>query len=522
MILNFFNSKFILVFFLPFILGTLTVFSFQPFNLNYINFAIIPILFLLTTYVQKKSKNTYRKKPYLLNLFFIGYLFGIGFFFTGTYWISESLTFDENFKFLIPISIIGLPVFLGIFFGIGNLIVGPFLLNIFTSILLFSSSLAFMDYLRAKILSGFPWNIWAYTWSWKPEILQSLSYLGFFSFNLFCIIIYCAPLLLLFKKKKNFILLTLIGLIFFGNYIYGSSIIKKNDENINKLKLDSDNSIYTKIVSPNFDLQYNLSEAALDKNISVLIKYSEPEKSKKTLFVWPEGVFTGFNLEEIKEYRVLFEEAFSENHLILFGSNTALVRDNNNEMFNSLIIVNNKLDTIFQYNKTKLVPFGEFLPFESFFSKLGLKKITEGFGSFTRGSNNDTFTLGNFKILPLICYEIIFPELGQTRKNFIINISEDAWFGDTIGPNQHFAKAIFRAIESNVYLARSANKGFSAFIDNKGIVKKILKPNETGVIEFNVPIINNSQKKHKIDLIFFVLLFTCVFTFIALKKNEKK
>jgi apolipoprotein N-acyltransferase len=103
----------------------------------------------------------------------------------------------------------------------------------------------------------------------------------------------------------------------------------------------------------------------------------------------------------------------------------------------------------------------------------------------------------------------------------IVNITEDAWFGDTIGPSQHFAKAIFRAIENNVYLIRSANKGFSAFIDNKGITKKVLKPNEAGVIEFNVPIINNAQKKYKIDLIFFVLLITCVFIFSILYKNEK-
>ena len=117
MILSFFNSRFFLIFLFPFTLGTLTVFSFQPFNLNYINFAIIPILFLLTTYVRKKSRNTYRKKPYLLNLFFIGYLFGVGFFLTGTYWISNALTFDENFKFLIPVSVLGLPLFLGLFFG---------------------------------------------------------------------------------------------------------------------------------------------------------------------------------------------------------------------------------------------------------------------------------------------------------------------------------------------------------------------------------------------------------------------
>jgi len=379
-----------------------------------------------------------------------------------------------------------------------------------------------MDYVRTKILTGFPWNIWAYSWSWLPETLQSLFYLGFFSFNLFCIIIYCTPLLLIFKKKINFIFFFLLGFIFFGNYIYGSSIINKDDENRAKLKLNSDNSIYTKIISPNFDLKYNLSNTNLGENISNLIRYSEPEKNKKTLFVWPEGVFTGFDFDQIKKYRTLFEEAFSENHLILFGSNTTYEVANNNKIFNSLIIINNKFDIIFQYNKNKLVPFGEFLPFEIFLSKFGLKKITEGYGSFSRGVTNDVFTLGNSKILPLICYEIIFPELSQTPANLIINISEDAWFGDTIGPDQHFAKAIFRAIENNVYLARSANKGFSAFIDNKGIVKKILKPNEVGVIEFNVPIINNPSKKYKIDLIFFVLLFTCVFTFTIFKKNEKK
>ena len=522
MILNFLTSRFVLIFLFPFVLGVLTVFSFQPFNFSYINFLILPSLFLLTTYAQKKSKNTFRNKPYLLNLFFIGYLFGVGFFLSGINWISHSLTFDENFKFLIPLAIIGLPMFLGLFFGIANLAVGPFLKNNFTSILLFSISFAFMDYLRAKILSGFPWNLWAYTWSWKPEILQSLFYFGFFSFNLLCIIIYCSPLLLLFKKKLNLILFFLISLVFFGNYIYGSSIIKKNSENLTNLKLDSKNSIYIKIVSPSFDLKYNLSNTDLSENISRLIKYSDPDKNKKTLFIWPEGVFTGFNFEQIKQYKLLFKKAFSEKHLILFGANTTQENSKKLEIFNSLIITNNKLDINFQYNKIKLVPFGEFLPYENILSKLGMKKITEGYGSFSRGFNSDIFKLGNLKLLPLICYEIIFPELNKNQKNMIVNISEDAWFGSTIGPHQHFSKAIFRAIESNVYLVRSANKGFSAFIDNKGIVKKLLKPNEKGVIELNVPIINNNQKKYKFDLIFFILLFTGVTSFIILKKNEKK
>ena len=206
MILSFFNSRFFLVLLFPFILGAITIFSFQPFNYNYINFFIIPSLFLVTIYVQKRSKNTYRRKPYLLNLFLIGYLFGIGFFLTGTSWISNSLTFDESFKFLVPVSLIGLPLFLGIFFGVGNLIVGPFLKYNFQSILLFSSSFALMDYLRANIFTGFPWNLWAYTWSWIPDTLQFLPVVGFFAFNFFCIVIYCSPLLLIFGKKFNYII----------------------------------------------------------------------------------------------------------------------------------------------------------------------------------------------------------------------------------------------------------------------------------------------------------------------------
>ena len=524
MIFAFLNSRFFLVFLAPLILGALTVFSFEPFNYNFINFLIIPILFLVTIHVQKKSRNTYRNKPYLLNLFLIGYLFGIGFFSAGTNLISNSLTFDENFKFLIPIALIFIPLFLGIFFGFGNLIVGPFLKNNFGSILLFSASFAAMDFLRAKIFTGFPWNLWAYTWSHTPEVLQLLPILGFFSFNLICIIIYCSFLLLIFKKKINKIIFILIALISFSNYIYGSSIIKNNDKYLEKIELNSENSIFTKIISPGFELKYNLSNEELSTNISKLIKYSAPDKNKKTLFVWPEGIFTGFNFEQIKQYQFTFEEAFSDNQLILFGVNTVDEQKNDNTIFNSLVIVNKHLDIVFKYDKIKLVPFGEFLPFENFLTTLGLKKITEGYGSFTRGEKNNIFLSDNLKLLPLICYEIIFPGLSQNQKhkNLIVNISEDAWFGDTLGPKQHFAKAIFRSIENNVFLLRSANKGFSAFLDNKGVVKKILKPNEIGVIELNVPFINNPQKKYKIDLIFFVLLFTCVFIFLIFNKNENK
>ena len=111
----------------------------------------------------------------------------------------------------------------------------------------------------------------------------------------------------------------------------------------------------------------------------------------------------------------------------------------------------------------------------------------------------------------------------MTQTNMIVNISEDAWFGNSIGPHQHFTKApIYGSIENNTYLIRSANKGISAFINNNGKTIKRLEPNETGNIELDVPLINNSVK-NKNDLIFFILLFTYLSIFLIFKnKNQYK
>ena len=125
----------------------------------------------------------------------------------------------------------------------------------------------------------------------------------------------------------------------------------------------------------------------------------------------------------------------------------------------------------------------------------------------------------------MICYEIIFPEITQKSNkntNLIVNISEDGWFGNSIGPHQHFVKAKFRAIENNSFLVRSANKGISAIINNKGEVEKKLDSSETGSIEMDIPIFK-SEYKNKNDLIFFILLFTYLITFLIFKNrnNEK-
>ena len=251
-----------------------------------------------------------------------------------------------------------------------------------------------------------------------------------------------------------------------------------------------------------------------------MIRYSEPNNEENTLFIWPEGVFSGLNYDQMKKFEKEFSINFKKNHYILFGINR--FNKDKTRYYNSLIIVNNRLKVIQEYNKQKLVPFGEFLPLENILNKFGLKKITEGHVSFLSGKDNKSLNILNANILPLICYEIIFPELIQSSgqdTNLIVNISEDGWFGNSIGPYQHFAKGIFRAIEQNAFFIRSANKGVSAIINNKGLVLKKLNPNEAGNIELVVPLILN-KNKNKNDLIFFVLLITYIFIFNFLQKKE--
>ncbi len=515
---SFLNNRFYTLYLLPFTLGSLTVFSFQPFNLSLINFIVLPIFFYLVVYIKKKSKGTYRKKPFRKNLFIYGTAFGFGYFLSGIHWITHSLTFDESFKILIPFGLILIPLFLSLFFSLVTLIIGPFLKLNFLSIIIFSGSLAFSDYLRANILTGFPWNLWIYSFSWSTEIIQILDRLGLFSLNLIFLTIFLLPSILFFKinLKKKFLTLSTVPLIIFALFIYGNHSINKNKSNLKTV----DEKFNIKVISPNFKLEYGLNDKDIEKRLNKLIKISEVSNDTKTLYIWPEGVFSGYSFDELRPFKNIFLKNFRKNHLILFGVNR--FDSQKNGYFNSLIIINNKMEIIQEYKKQKLVPFGEFLPFQKIMNKFGFKKITEGHGSFLRGNNQNNLIYENLNILPLICYEIIFTKFIQKsdiNTNLIVNISEDGWFGDSIGPYQHFSKTIFRAIEQNSFLIRSANKGISAIIDNKGNIIKKLGPNEAGNIELEIPLLKN-KNKNKNDLIFFVLLITYILTFLILKKND--
>jgi len=519
MIEKYLNNRFLILYCFPFILGSLTILTFEPFNFTLINLIIFPAFFYLLVYINKKSRAIYRKKTYKKNFFICGLTFGFGFYLCGISWIANSLTFDENFKVLIPFALILIPLFLSLFLGFATLLVGSYLKLDFPSILILSSSLAFSDYLRGNVLTGFPWNLWSYSTVSMNEIIQIVNLVGLYSYNLLVITIFFSPIIFFFKisTTNKMISLMFTFFIILSLYIFGNYEINKNK----KFLKDIGDSIHVKIISPNFDLKYGLSVKDVEMRFKKLIRYSDPDKNKNTLFIWPEGVFSGYNYDEISSFKKLISNNFSNKHYILFGVNTS--DPDTKSFYNSMLIINNKFEIIQNYNKRKLVPFGEFLPFEKLLNSFGLKKITEGHGSFLKGQKDNNLIIEKLNILPLICYEIIFPNLIQKSNintNLIINISEDGWFGKTIGPDQHFAKAIFRAIENNTFLLRSTNRGVSAIINNKGNLVKRINRNEAGNIEFDVPLIKSNKIKN--DLIFFILLITYLLIFLIYKKQNAK
>ena len=196
------NNKFFVIFFAPFLLGAVTVLGFAPYNLTIINFFTFSILLFLILEVKKRTQSKYRKKKSNRYFFYLGCAFGFGFFLLGNYWISISLTHDEMFKGLIPFALVLIPLFLSLFFGLAILLVGAFADKNIYFILLFSLVFSIFEFLRGNLLTGFPWNLISYTWSWSAEVIQILSLIGTYSLSLISITFFCIPFL--FFSKKNY------------------------------------------------------------------------------------------------------------------------------------------------------------------------------------------------------------------------------------------------------------------------------------------------------------------------------
>ena len=197
------------------LLGLISSFSLPPYNFFYLNFLSYPaLLWILLIYTKNKLKS-----------FYIGWVFGFSYFISNLYWITNSLTFDDIFKPLIPFALVLIPLFLGLFYGLSTLIFS--LLNPkknFLAILILTTSLSIFEYIRSFILGGFPWNLISFSLVNYLELIQLLSITGTYAFNSLIILLFLLPSILFLKYKKNFkLVVSIISiLVFLSNFFWGN------------------------------------------------------------------------------------------------------------------------------------------------------------------------------------------------------------------------------------------------------------------------------------------------------------
>ena len=503
------NNKFSIIITL-FILGTLSSFSLPPYNFFFLNFFIFPILFYI--FVKTLNRN-------ILSNFLIGWLYGFGYFLSNLYWISNSLKFDENFENLIIVSILVIPILLSLFYGLFSYSLKFFNFNMnFSSILIFSLSLSIVEYLRGTIFGGFPWNLISFSIIDLTSSLQILSLIGTYSLNLLVITFYCLPIVIFFNTRKIIKFTTLLSvlLIFLINFYYGHNRIEQIERTEKKVM-----SPPIKLISPKFNIERFFVEEAIDYKINELLKIGHP-LNKDFLLIYPEGITNTDELNKLKSNINKISHQLTDDSKIILG----ITSYDDDKILNSLILYNKEFVIKDKYDKNKLVPFGEFLPFEKFLSKFGLKKITYGYKSFSSSKERNIINVNSISILPLICYEIIFSgqlNIDKSDYDFILNISEDGWFGDSIGPIQHFSHSVFRSIEEGKDVLRVANNGITAHVSSNGKIIKKLNTTEKGSIEINsVSKVFPTFFSIYGNKIFFCLVFFYISLIFFLKKFYEK
>ena len=461
-------------------LGSLTSLSLPPYNFFFLNFFTFSIFF---TFLFKSFKHGIKK------FFYYGWLFGFSYFLASLYWLTISLSFDQSFNFLIPISLIVIPAFLGLFYA---LCVAIFYLykpkNILSAFFLYSLLFGLIEFIRGTILTGFPWNLVIYSFSEINSFLSILSIIGTYSLNLIVVSFFTAPALFIFRKSKKEVVVCIFLLLLPITFFTYGEFLKKNFYNSKEKELP----FAVRAIGANISLDRYYKNINAETVINELISISSPIKEKKIFFVWPEGIIPNTYEDQLDLYKDIFVKHFNDNHLIGLGITGRKNINNDYSYYNSFSIFDSQLDLIDNYNKINLVPFGEFVPVENVLNKYGLKTITNKIGSFNKGDKREIIQLKNdnkkLNFLPLICYEIIYS--GNLTKNFdfdfILNISEDGWFGKSIGPKQHFIHSKFRAIENGKYVIRSSNNGMAAIINPLGFIENKIDYGVSGYIDLEI------------------------------------
>jgi apolipoprotein N-acyltransferase len=492
--------------------GVASALAFAPFN-------IFPALLLACAVLVLLIDGAWRDARRVRACALVGWSFGFGQFLAGLYWVGYAFTVDAAaHAWQIPFVAVLLPGGLALFTACACAISGAVWPRGAARIFFFVGVYAIFEWLRGHVLTGFPWNLAAYGWGAVPAVMQGASVVGAYGLTLLTLLLGAS--LAEFASRRSGSARLPAALIAMFLVIFALGEVR-----LSLVHPGTVTGVRLRLVQPDvpqaekYPLRYRL------RNWTRLVDLSRaPAHIAPTITVWPEAA-PPFLLTAAPEALDQIRAMTLGERVLMTGTVRVQAKpDGSFAYFNSFFIFSRGAQLIGVYDKSHLVPFGEYLPFPRVLHALGLSKLVEMPDGFREGPGPRTLNIpGAPSTGPLICYEIIFPGavVGAERPGWIVNVTDDSWFGPSTGPYQHLLMARMRAIEEGVPVVRTANTGISAVIDPLGRVRARLALGRLGFIDSDLPnSLPPSLYTRLRDAGFLVLVVFCLLCSFALRRGE--
>jgi apolipoprotein N-acyltransferase len=428
--------------------------------------------------------------------FWIGWLAGFGYFLVGCWWVAEAFLVNPAQAWMAPFAASLLPAGIGLFWGAATALYRRFAPASLARVLVFAALFALLEWLRGHILTGFPWNPAGAGWRAGSAASQFASVAGVYGLSLVTVAASAAfgPLASPGPRKRR-IGVALAGAGVIAALIVGGTIRLSGAE-------VRETATLVRIVQPDVDQASKWTPEAYRSIVDRYVNLTaRPRDVRPDLIVWPEGALPA-SFDDVfapgSPDGAAIARALQPGQTLLAGfARGEQSPDGRARYYNSLLALHDEggegLRIAAVYDKHRLVPFGEFLPLGGLMSSLGIRSLVHMPADFSAGPTPAPIDLPSGpRVQPLICYESLYPGFtpaGRDRPEWIVNVSNDAWFGATSGPLQHLNLASYRAIETGLPVVRATPTGVSAMIDPWGRVidGQRLDSGESGVIDARLP-----------------------------------
>jgi len=472
---------------LAFVAGALLVLALAPFKAVPVGWISIPILIWLIDGSATPEGTGFIRR--LLPAAAVGWWFGFGYFLAGLWWIGSSFLVEaDTFGWMMPFAVVALPAGLAIIWAIAIALCRLLWSDGWPRLLLFAVAMTAAEWVRGHALTGFPWNAVGYTIMPEPILMQSAAIVGVWGMTLLAFLVFAAPTLLAGETGRGrwAVLLGIIALVALDAG-YGALRLRAADPGIVE-------GVRLRIVQAAIpqEVKQDRSQAGnnLQRHLSLSLTTPTPaQPGGPTHIIWPETAVP-YRLTEEPAALAAIAEMLPDGTTLITG---APRRDpsGSGDTTNGVLVIGADGTISDSYDKVHLVPFGEYLPFADFLEGLGIREVISLQGGFAAGEERRNLEApGIPRFSPLICYEIIFAGAvtpDGDRPGWLLNVTNDAWFGNTPGPRQHLQQALVRSVEEGLPLIRAANTGVSAIVDPYGRTISRLDLGEVGVIDGDLP-----------------------------------